>query len=108
VSLVLSPDALPPPDATLAELVRFAHASSPVAEFQKRWGPEYAQRARELWSGATHAFRQGRPIGAPPDELLLCMAYDVTMAPYLGVPEDVSHRFLSAVVRELREAAHGR
>ena len=52
---------------------------------------------------STHAFKAGRATGYSPDEVLMCMAYDVTVAPYIGVPEEVSHSYLHAMLQELRE-----
>ena len=94
---------LPKSDADLKELVAFCQLNNPTQEFEKHWGSEFHDRVRELWGKSTHAFKAGRPTGYSPNELLLCMAYDVTVAPYIGVPEDISHSYLHAMLRELRE-----
>jgi len=94
---------LPRPDATLRELVEFCRANDPSQEFMERWRTEFRDRVRELWAASTHAFKAGRGTGYSPDEVLMCMAYDVTVAPYIGVPEEVSHSYLHAMLRELRE-----
>jgi hypothetical protein len=94
---------LPGPDATLKELVEFCRKNDPSQEFMERWGAEFRDRARELWGASTHAFKAGRETGYAPDEVLMCMAYDITVAPYIGVPEEVSHSYLHAMLRELRE-----
>ena len=94
---------LPEPDADLAELVAFCRANDPSHEFEKRWRSDFRDRVRELWGASTHAFKANAPTGYSSDELLMCMAYDVTVAPYLGIPESISHAYLHAILRELRE-----
>ena len=94
---------LPQPDAELRELLAFCRANNPSQEFEERWGSDCRDRVRELWGESTHAFKAGSPTGHSPDELLMCMAYDVAVAPYIGVPEDLSHAYLHAMLRELRE-----
>ena len=94
---------LPQSDASLSELIAFSRSNDPAKEFQELWGSAYKDRIEELWSSSTHSFKERRPIGATPDELLLCMAFDVTVAPYIGVPEDISHAYLHFVLKELRE-----
>ena len=94
---------LPGPDATLGELINFCRSNDPSPEFKERWGSEFKERARELWGASTHAFKAGRATGYGPDEVLMVMAYDVTVAPCLGVPEDISYSYLHAMLRELRE-----
>jgi hypothetical protein len=94
---------LPKTDADLKELIAFCRQNDPSREFEKRWGSEYRERVRELWGASTYAFKSGQPTGYSPDELLMCMAYDVIVAPYIGVPEDISHSYLQTMLRELRE-----
>jgi len=94
---------LPQADAPLKVLITFCEANNPILEFKERWASEYFQRAQDLWTRSTHAFREGRPVDVNADELLLCMVYHTTVAPYIGVPEDVSHRYLHAMLRALRE-----
>jgi hypothetical protein len=94
---------LPGPDANLTECIEFSRKNDPTQEFRERWGADYPDRARELWRASTHAFKAGRATGYSPDEVLMCMAYDVTVAPYIGVPEEVSYSYLHAMLQELRE-----
>jgi hypothetical protein len=94
---------LPGPDATLKELIAFCRTNDPSQEFKERWGAEFPERVRELWATSTHAFQAGHATGYNPDEVLMCMAYDVTVAPYIGVPEGISHAYLHAMLRELRK-----
>lgn len=94
---------LPLSDASLRELIEFVRSNDPMKEFQELWGPDSNDRILELWGKSTHSFKERRPIGGTPDELLLCMAYDVTVAPYLGVPEETTHSYLHFVLKELRE-----
>ena len=94
---------LPGPDADLGELVEFCRNNDPSQEFKERWGSEFGDRARELWGTSTHAFKASRATGYSPDEVLMCMVYDVAVAPYLGVPEEISRAYLHAMLQELRE-----
>lgn len=94
---------LPGPDASLGELIKFCRSNDPSQEFKERWDSEFVEHVRELWAASTHAFKAGRATGYDQDEVLMCMAYDVAVAPYLGVPEDISHSYLHAMLRELRE-----
>jgi hypothetical protein len=94
---------LPGPDASLSQLIKFCRDNDPSPEFQDRWGSDFQAKARDLWAESTNAFKQHRRSGANPDELLLCMAYNATVAPYLGIPEAISLAYLHWVLRELRE-----
>jgi len=94
---------LPQSDASLPELIEFIRNNDPVKEFQELWGSDSNDRILALWKNSTHSFQEKQPIGVTPDELLLCMAYDTTVAPYIGVQEKTSHSYLHFVLKELRE-----
>lgn len=83
-------DGLPGPEAGFRDLVRFAEAHDPTAEFRTRWGTEYASQARELWEKHRAAFAGGAalPSGDSSDELLLCMNYQIAVSPYMAVSPD--------------------
>ena len=93
---------LPGPDAGLRELIAFCQKNDPSPAFRERWGDAFRERVRELWAASTHAFKGGRATGYGPGEVLMCMAHDVSVAPYIGVPPEVSQAYLQAMLRELR------
>lgn len=72
------------------------------ATFQQRWGTEYQENARALWSRLASAFRAGQPLDAAADELLLCLAYDLAVAPYIGTPQSQQLAFWQWLLDGLR------
>lgn len=95
---------LPEPDAELRDLIKFCRRYDPTKDFMKAWGSEFRDRLQELWGASTLAFKEGRSTGYNSNEVLLCMVYDVTIAPYIGVPEKITHSYLHAMIRELRDS----
>ena len=89
-----SPGTLPGPAATLEEIIRFAHSVDPTAHFRDRWGADYTTNIQALWGACVESFKAGAPTAAPPDELLMCLTYDVVLGPYLGVPDPHKLPFL--------------
>jgi hypothetical protein len=96
-----APEDLPGPEAALADLVRFARTTDPTTHFRERWGAEYRDRAASLWRACVEAFGAGEEPPAPPDELLLCLCYDVTLGPHLGAPDSRKLAFLHWLVEGL-------
>jgi hypothetical protein len=81
-----------------------------VRQFRERWGEQYTQRVRAHWSECVRRFHCGAAAKGPADELLLCLAYDCVLGPYLGVPEPHKVAFwewLVAGIRQSGSAASG-
>ena len=97
-------DSLPGADATLEEIIRFARTADPTARFHERWGGEYADKARSLWNRCVQSFAAGEEPPGDRDELLLCLAYDVSLGPYLGVPEVHKLAFLRWLLNGIRRS----
>ena len=68
------------------------------------WGDDYASRARELWNRCVEAHKAGVPPPAPPEELMMCLDYDLALGPYLGVPEPNKLHFLRWLIEGIRMA----
>jgi hypothetical protein len=108
VSLRLpSLESLPGADATLEQMIGLAHTVDPTAHFQQRWGEEYRARAQALWHRCVQSYKDGLTAGLPSEELLMCLAYDVTLGPYLGVPEPHKLPFLRWLVDGVRRDLQG-
>lgn len=95
-------NSLPSTDAQLETLIEFSRTYDPSEEFKQIWGSEFRDRTRELWGASTHAFKEDLPTGFNANEILLCMAFDVSVGPYLGIPARITHAYLQAMVNELR------
>lgn len=99
-----SPEDFPRPDATLEELVRFARSTDPTEHFRALWGDEYSSKVRDLWNRCVEAHRAGQPASARPDELAMCLNYDLTLGPYLGVGGPHKLPFLQWLIEGIRFA----
>jgi hypothetical protein len=99
-----SAETVPESDAGLEQIVRFARAADPTAHFRERWGEEYATNVQTLWQRCFQSFKAGVPPGRPPDELLMCLTYDVVLGPYLGVPDPHKLAFLRWLIDGVRGA----
>jgi len=95
-------DTLPEPDATLEQIIRFARSADPTAHFHERWGAEYRTNVQALWHRCVGSFKAGSVAAAPPDELLMCLEYDVVLGSFLGVPEPHKLPFLRWLVAGVR------
>jgi hypothetical protein len=97
-----SSEALPGADATLEQIIRFARSVDPVEHFRDRWGDEYETKVRALWEGCVESYKAGVPASAQPDELTMCLSYDLALGPYLGVPEPHKLPFLRWLIEGIR------
>ncbi len=95
-------DALPGTDATLQQIIRFAHSVDPTALFRERWGDDYQQNVRALWDRCVQSYKAGVEAPGSIEELLMCLAYDVVLGPYLGVPEPYKRPFLLWLIDGVR------
>jgi hypothetical protein len=95
--------ALPGADATLQQIIRFAQSADPTAEFRARWGENYQTNVKALWDRCVQSYNAGvKPQGSA-DELLMCLAYDIVLGPYLGVPEPHKRPFLLWLIDGVRQ-----
>jgi hypothetical protein len=99
-----APEELPGTDATLERIIRFAQSVDPVTHFRDRWGEEYKTNVRALWERSIESFKAGTAMPAPPDEMLMCLAYDVALGPYLGVPNPHKLPFLRWLLDGVRKS----
>ncbi len=95
-------ETLPGTDATLPQIIRFAQSVDPTALFRERWGDDYQQNVRALWDRCVQSYKVGAEAPGPADELLMCLAYDVVLGPYLGVPEPHKRPFLLWLIDGVR------
>ena len=91
-------------DATLEQIIRFAHSVDPTTHFHDRWGEEYQKNVRALWQRCVESFKAGAAAAPPPDELLMCLTYDVVLGPYLGVPDPHKLPFLRWLLDGVRKS----
>jgi hypothetical protein len=98
-----APGALPGSDADLRDIGRFIYYHDPTAHFQKLWGPNYTENVRSLWEQLNNAFKEGEKAAVQAEELLMGMAYDWTLGPYLGVPESQKRAFLKWLLEGIRD-----
>ncbi len=96
------PEALPGPAATLEEIIRFVRLADPTEHFRAQWGDEYQDNARAVWARCAEAYRTGAAQPVDPDELMLCLAHDLVIAPYLAVPESAQLPFLRWLIDGMR------
>ncbi len=98
-------EGLPAVDATLREIIGFSASHDPTLDFRARWGGEYAARSMNLWSGLLQSFKSGEPSAAEnPDELLMCLSYDIAAGPYSLVPVNQTLSFHQWLLHGLRKA----
>ena len=102
------PAALPPPGASLQQVIRFADAHDPTLHFRARWGSAYAGEATALWGACVAAFKAGAPPPGSAEDLLMCLAYDCVLGPYMGVPEPHKAQFLDWLLDGLRQRLEAR
>ncbi len=96
-------ESLPGSTASLEELLRFTRAFDPTLHFRQRWPENYKTEVEALWHRCVQSYKAGTPASAGPDELLMCMAYDCVLGPYLGVPEPQKAQFLQWLVDGMRK-----
>ena len=99
--------ALPGTDATLQQIIRFAQSVDPTAQFRLRWGENYQTKVRFLWDQCVQSYNAGEEPQESVDELLMCLAYDVVLGPYLGVPEPHKRPFLLWLIDGVRKGLQG-
>lgn len=98
-----TPETLPGENATLEDIIRFAHSVDPTMHFRDRWGEDYPTNVRDLWERSVESFKAGAATTAMPDELLMCLTYDVVLGPYLGVPDPHKLPFLRWLLDGVRK-----
>ena len=102
---------LPETNATLEQIIRFARSVDPTEHFNARWGEEYRTNVQALWHRCVQSYKAGAAAEGDPDELLMCLSYDVFLGPYLGVPDPHKLLFLrwliDGVRRQLQSAIKG-
>jgi hypothetical protein len=79
-------DSLPPAGTSLEGMIRFISTFELplIRQFRDRWGEQYKQRVQAHWSVCIRRFQSGTAAEGPADELLLCLAYDCILGPYLA------------------------
>ena len=102
------PESLPGSDADLRDIGRLIYYHDPTAHFQKMWGPDYTENVRSLWQRLNNAFKDGERAAGQADELLMGMAYDWALGPYLGVPESRKLAFLKWLLEGIRDHLRSR
>src|SRR3954469_23351917 len=75
-----------------------------IRQFRDRWGEQYRERLQAHWAECVRRFRSGAAASGPADELLLCLAYECILGPYLGVPESHKREFWAWLVVGIRQA----
>jgi hypothetical protein len=60
-SLWIPPSAenLPNTDATLEQIIRFAHSADPTMHFREQWGEEFTTNMQALWHRCIQSFKIG-------------------------------------------------
>ncbi|MCI0637988.1 MAG: hypothetical protein L0Y72_23560 [Gemmataceae bacterium] len=103
-------DSLPPAGTPLEGMIRFISTFelAIIRQFRERWGEEYKGRVQAHWSECVRRFKAGAPAEGPADELLLCLAYDCVLGPYLGVPEPHKLVFWDWLLAGVRQPGLGR
>jgi len=96
-------EALPKADATLEQVIAFAHSVDPTAHFQELWREDYRTNIQSLWERCVQSYKAGVAAPAPPAELLMCLTYDVVLGPYLGVPDPHKLLFLRWLLDGVRD-----
>ncbi len=99
---------LPGTNATLAQIIGFARSADPTALFHERWGDNYRRNVAALWDRCVQAYKAGVEAQGPADELLMCLAYDVVLGSYLGVPGPHKQPFLLWLIEGIRRGLHHR
>ena len=85
---------LPADSAPLTEIGIFIERFDPTRHFREQWGERYRSQIEALWNNCVSAYRGSRDAPASPGELLLCLAYDWRLGPYLGISEHEKLAFL--------------
>ena len=97
-------ESLPPTDATLPQIIRFARTADPTAHFLEHWGKNYQTQVRALWDRYVTSYQAGEETQGSAEELLMCLVYDIALGPYLGVPEPSQRSFLLWLIDGVRRA----
>lgn len=97
-------ETVPEANATLKQIIHFANSVDPTAHFHARWDEKYTANVQALWQRCVESFKAGEVAAAPPDELLMCLTYDVVLGPYLGVPEPHKLPFLHWLLDGVRKS----
>jgi hypothetical protein len=93
---------LPGDAASLTGVGTFIERFDPTRHFRERWGERYRPDIEALWHNCVSAYRgSGEPI-VPPGELLLCLAYDWRLGPFLGISEHEKLAFLRWLIAQMR------
>jgi hypothetical protein len=96
-------ETLPQTDASLYQIIRFARSAEPTEYFHDLWGEQYRTKVQALWDRCLQSFKAGTAVEGEPEELLMCLAYDIALGPYLGVPDPHKLFFLRWLIAGMRE-----
>lgn len=88
-------------EPTLAQLIDFVRTYDPTAQLRASWGERFEPRRDYLLGRAQDMLFLGKEFPGNHAEIVLCMAYCVTTAPYLGVAPAQVQRYLMSLLREL-------
>ena len=94
---------LPKPEASLREVGRFLHDHDPTLYFHELWGDAYKENVQSLRQQYVNAYKDGTPATGRGADLLMCMAYDWALGPYLGVPDSQKLDFLQWLLAGVRQ-----
>lgn len=92
----------PSAEAGLREIGRFVHEFDPTRDFIELWGDDYRTKVETLWQEQLRKFRAGERPAADVQELFLVLAYQHTIAPYTGMPENVLLDFCHWLIGGMR------
>ena len=97
-----TPGDLPGDASILTEIGMFITRFDPTRHYRERWGERYRLEIEALWNRCVSAYRGSRDPVVPPGELLLCLAYDWRLGPYLGISEHEKLAFLRWLIVQTR------
>lgn len=100
---------IPNPDAPLIEMIRFSKAYNPIPQLRESLGPDYPAYIERLRDRCITAFQAGGQAPGTRDELVICLAYEIAVMPYLGISEENAARlcrwFLDGIRRRMTSVA---
>ena len=79
---------IPAGDASLRQLIRFADAYNPIPYLRETLGDDYEAYIKGIRDKSIAAFRSGQQAPGTMEELLTCLAYEISVMPYLGISEE--------------------
>ena len=97
-----APGELPGDGAVLTEIGMFIARFDPTRHYRERWSERYRLEIEALWNRCVSAYRGSHDPVVPAGDLLLCLAYDWRLGPYLGVSEHEKLAFLRWLIVQMR------